>query len=264
MAALDDLIQQVSDPELRTRLQQEADRLAKQKKFGLVFEDHIPECTPLYDIPIRRNSQVALKNGEVNDIYRVAKIRGNQAVSKHNFRLPEILQVKRDNGGIEYTNHLYVDEESGAATFNLNLWEVAVLEEESRNPDFVCWLRNVSRQHWSLCIPYEMEGKIHGAYPDFIIVRMDRQSGGGYIIDILEPHTPALKDNLGKAKAFAKYAEENIGIGRFQLIRMVSDTLKDKRLKRLDFSKGVIRQKVLQAMNTDEIDHIFDEYGFFE
>ena len=83
MAALDDLIQQVSDPELRARLQQEADRLAKQKKFGLVFEDHIPECTPLYDIPIKRNSQVALKNGEVNDIYRVIKIKGSQAECIH-------------------------------------------------------------------------------------------------------------------------------------------------------------------------------------
>lgn len=83
MAALDDLIQQVSDPELRARLQQEADRLAKQKKFGLVFEEHIPECTPLFDIPVKRNSQVALRAGEVNDIYRVIKIDGDQAECVH-------------------------------------------------------------------------------------------------------------------------------------------------------------------------------------
>ena len=191
-------------------------------------------------------------------------IANGDPVSKHNLRLPEVLQVKCEKDEVEYPNHLYVDEKSGVATFKLNTWETAVLEEESLKPDFVCWLRNFSKQSWSLRIPYEMEGKIQGAYPDFIIIRMDRQSGDGYIIDILEPHTPALKDNLGKAKAFAKYAEENIGIGRFQLIRMVSDTLKDKRLKRLDFCKGVIRQKVLQAINTDEIDHIFDEYGTFE
>ncbi|MBQ7206776.1 MAG: site-specific DNA-methyltransferase [Lentisphaeria bacterium] len=83
MAALDDLIQQIGDPELRARIQREADRLLKQKKFGLVFEDHIPECTPLYDIPIRRNSQVALKSGELNDIYRVVKINGDQAECVH-------------------------------------------------------------------------------------------------------------------------------------------------------------------------------------
>ena len=39
---------------------------------------------------------------------------------------------------------------------------------------------------------------------------------------------------------------------------------KEVRFKRLDFSKGIVRQKVLAAINTDEIDHIFDEYGFFE
>ena len=83
MAALDDLIQQIKDPELRDRIQKEADSLLKQKKFGLVFEDHLPECTPLYGIPIKRKSQVALKTGEVNDIYIVDKIVGDQAGCVH-------------------------------------------------------------------------------------------------------------------------------------------------------------------------------------
>jgi len=96
MAALDDLIQQVSDPELRARLQQEADRLAKQKKFGLVFEEHIPECTPLYDIPIKRNSQVALKTGEVNDIYRVVKINGDLAECVHEVSRDSVTLPLRD------------------------------------------------------------------------------------------------------------------------------------------------------------------------
>ena len=93
MAALDDLIQQIKDPELRGRIQKEADSLLKQKKFGLVFEDHLPECTPLYGMPIKRKSQVALKIGEVNDIYIVDKIVGDQAecvheVSHENVTLP--------------------------------------------------------------------------------------------------------------------------------------------------------------------------------
>lgn len=29
-------------------------KLAKQNKFGLVFENHIPEFTPVYDIPVKR------------------------------------------------------------------------------------------------------------------------------------------------------------------------------------------------------------------
>ena len=192
-------------------------------------------------------------------------IANGDPVSKHNFRLPEVLQVKCDKEGFEYFDHLFVDENTGSATFKFSSgWESDLLKEESLKPDFVCWLRNIPRQQWSLCIPYELEGEIKGAYPDFIIIRMDNQSEDGYVLDILEPHNPALKDNLGKAKAFAKYAEENIGIGRFQLIRKESDTIKNKRFKRLDFSQGVVRQKVLAAINTDEIDHIFDEFGFFE
>ena len=95
------------------------------------------------------------------------------------------------------------------------------------------------------------------------MIRANTQ-GDGYIIDILEPHDPSRKDNLGKARAFAKYAEENIAIGRFQLIRKESDVIKNKRFKRLDFCKGEVRKKVLLATNTDDIDRIFAEYGFFE
>ena len=79
MAALNDLINQVEDKALRERLMQEAARLTKQKKFGLVFEEHIPECTPLYGIEIKRGSTVAKKAGAINDVYRVIKINSDEA-----------------------------------------------------------------------------------------------------------------------------------------------------------------------------------------
>lgn len=59
MAAIHDLLAQVQDEALRARLEQEINRLSKTKKFGLVFEEHLPECTPLYDIPVKRGSTVA-------------------------------------------------------------------------------------------------------------------------------------------------------------------------------------------------------------
>ena len=40
MAAINDLISQIQDKELRERIQHEVDKMAKQKKFGLVFEEH--------------------------------------------------------------------------------------------------------------------------------------------------------------------------------------------------------------------------------
>ena len=74
MAAIHDLLQQVTDTELRKRLEQEINRTIKNKKFGIVFEEHLPECTLLYGITIKCGSTVAKKNDKVNNIYKVVKI----------------------------------------------------------------------------------------------------------------------------------------------------------------------------------------------
>lgn len=83
MAAIHDLLAQVQDEALRTRLEQEINRLSKQKKFGLVFEEHLPECTPLYDIPVKKGSIVAKKAGAVNEMYEVSSIRDGVATCYH-------------------------------------------------------------------------------------------------------------------------------------------------------------------------------------
>ena len=49
MAAINDLIARIQDPELRMRIEKEVKDLTKQKKFGLVFENHVREMTLLYD-----------------------------------------------------------------------------------------------------------------------------------------------------------------------------------------------------------------------
>ena len=64
MAVIKNLLQQITDPVLRERLAQEVNRLSKNKKFGLVFEEHVPECTPLYSVPIKRGSFVARKQAK--------------------------------------------------------------------------------------------------------------------------------------------------------------------------------------------------------
>lgn len=80
MAAINELISRISDPELRAQIQAEVDKLSRQKKFGLVFEDHIPEATPLYGVPIRTGSLAAQKNGSVGDLMLVTEIRDGIAV----------------------------------------------------------------------------------------------------------------------------------------------------------------------------------------
>lgn len=181
-------------------------------------------------------------------------------ISKHNFTLPETISVKVESDGIIYDDHLFADGD-GQSRLKLNNWEKGVLEEEQKQSDFVCWLRNPPRKPWSLCIPYENDNTIKATYPDFIVIRKDKMIG--YVIDILEPHNPDYDDNLGKAKGFANYAEEEKRIGRIQLIRTYKDAAGKEKFIRLDMAKGSVRKKVLEAINNDELDHIFDLEGEF-
>ena len=83
MALLQDLIKQIDDPSLRERIMAEVGKLTKQKKFGLVFEEHLPECTLLYDVEIKRGDKVARKAGPVSDIYIVCSIDESKAICEH-------------------------------------------------------------------------------------------------------------------------------------------------------------------------------------
>ncbi|MBQ6700715.1 MAG: DEAD/DEAH box helicase family protein [Oscillospiraceae bacterium] len=180
-------------------------------------------------------------------------------ISKHNFRLPETIRIPHETEGVAYNNHLFVDN-SGTAVINLNGWEQKVIDEEQEQEDFVCWLRNPSRGSWALCIPYEIDGETKPTYPDFLVVRRE---GPDYIVDVLEPHDPTRIDNLGKARGFAEYARQNPGVGRIQFIKMKRDATGKERPFRLDMSRSLIRDKVSRCVNIDELNHIFDDYGFF-
>lgn len=184
-------------------------------------------------------------------------------ISKHNFRLPETINVKHESKGKKYYDHLFVNNE-GYAKIELNGWESGVIDEEEQRDDFVCWLRNPPRKPWSLSIPYKLNGIDKPAYPDFLIVRKDDKSKFGYAVDILEPHNQSFNDNLGKAQGFAEYARENTGIGRIELIRKEKNEVNEDKFKRLDLSKREIREKVLRAINIAELNHIFDKYGKFD
>ncbi len=83
MAEIDDLVEQVTDEALRAKLKEAVKHINEQKKFGLVFQEHLPECTPLYDIPIRKGCLAVRKSGssvKVSEAYIVLKIKGNTAI----------------------------------------------------------------------------------------------------------------------------------------------------------------------------------------
>ena len=100
MAVLDDLLQKVSDPVLRDRLTKEIHKATKHKKFGLVFEEHLPECTPLYDVPIKKGSRVAVRDTEIKETFTVLSVEdgtvkcvSNNDKSLHEFPLNDLVTV---------------------------------------------------------------------------------------------------------------------------------------------------------------------------
>lgn len=90
MAAIHDLLAQIQDEALRDRIEQEVNRLTKTKKFGLVFEQHLPECTPLYDMPVKAGVNVMLKNSkEDKTLYMVLKVEGETVLCARKDNLKE-------------------------------------------------------------------------------------------------------------------------------------------------------------------------------
>jgi len=80
LAAVDDLIAQIEDEALRDRLRTEVDRLTREKRFGLVFEEHLPELTPIYSAPIREGNRVARRDASLTDVWRVLSVDKEQAL----------------------------------------------------------------------------------------------------------------------------------------------------------------------------------------
>lgn len=79
MAEIHELIDRVEEPELREQLRAAVDQLAKQKKFGLVFEEHLPECVPLYEVPVKKGRLVSRKQEEAKDIFVVLSVKDGEA-----------------------------------------------------------------------------------------------------------------------------------------------------------------------------------------
>ena len=190
-------------------------------------------------------------------------VNDGDSVSCHDYYLPTTIdRYPLAADGTAYTKHLYVDEKTGSVKFNLNGWEDGLLKEESVAKGFVCWLRNPDRRPWSLCVPYEKNGHMESMYPDFLVIRNDGPHD--YFVDILEPHDPSRNDNLGKAKGLAKYADDGYSFGRIQLIRKTRKPTGGDGFIRLDMSRSEVRNRVKRTSTNDELDNVFDDYGFFE
>lgn len=88
MAAIDELIAQIEDPTLRERLCGEIERMGKSRRFGLVFENHLPELTarrtvPIHSATVSRGCLVGRRDRPLDDIWRVLAMEGDTARCLH-------------------------------------------------------------------------------------------------------------------------------------------------------------------------------------
>lgn len=135
MAAINDLIARIQDPELRLRMEKEVKELTKHKKFGLVFENHVPEMTLLYDYPISRGCKVIRKVDDdkklTEDIlWEVERVSRGMATCRHSVtgeeqQVPcqDLICVAR-NGEPIYPCLKYVDSVQNAP--DSDLWHTLI------------------------------------------------------------------------------------------------------------------------------------------
>ena len=107
MAKLEELIAKINDPTLREEIAGEVRTLKKEKQFGLVFEEHLPENVRLARVPVREGDIVAERGSSGNDLWQVLEItaKGKRAkcrrfekgygAEENSFPLQKLVAVKR-------------------------------------------------------------------------------------------------------------------------------------------------------------------------
>jgi len=79
MARIDDLLTQVSDAALRQKLEAALADMKRRQRFGLVFEDHVPETTALVGAAINEGSVVQRRDTDQDQLYVVRRLSGTKA-----------------------------------------------------------------------------------------------------------------------------------------------------------------------------------------
>ncbi len=74
MARLEDLIKDIADPRLRNQIAGEVGELKARKKFGLVFEEHLPEVVQLPALAIKPGARVAKRSDKLAGFFVVEGI----------------------------------------------------------------------------------------------------------------------------------------------------------------------------------------------
>ena len=161
MAAIDDIVnRRIKDTDLKRDLLKAIEELKQQKKFGLVFEEHLPEYTFLYDVPVREGCLVAKRFAKDDDerstYYCVKECADGKAVC-----------IEQTENKKEVTFEL--DDIIAIALFGQPIYPSLIHMDEVKNaPDSDLWhtLIEAENYHALQLLEYLYAGKVDCIYID--------------------------------------------------------------------------------------------------
>jgi len=102
MALIEDLIKDIADPRLRIQIAGELGKLKARKKFGLVFEEHLPEVVQLLGLAITPGARVAKRGNKAAGFFVAKVVNGKKVLieperggSQETASKDELVVVKR-------------------------------------------------------------------------------------------------------------------------------------------------------------------------
>jgi hypothetical protein len=146
-----------------------------------------------------------------------------------------------------YKNHLLCDE-NGNYPEELNDWEIAVVDAESKRKGSSFWYRNPQQPgQSSLGIAYLDGDQYQIVRPDFIFFAT--LEDGSVVADIVDPHGIHLADALPKLQGLALYAEVHAKAYR----RIASVAEVKGKLRILDLTREDVRKAVAGATDAKNL-----------
>lgn len=175
MATIDNLIDKISNPELRSKLLQELSRLQQEKQFGLVFEEHLPDATLLYEVEVRRGQKVTLKDKPLKEKFEVVNLCNGVAecVSldepEHTMDIAVDELVSYSELNVKSLNHIAVDKLIPFADFGDPIYPyLQPIDKISTAPDSPLWheIIEADNYHALQLLAYLYPGKVDCIYID--------------------------------------------------------------------------------------------------
>jgi adenine-specific DNA-methyltransferase len=156
MARIDDLIAEIGDERVRRAVAAEVKKLREEKKFGLVFENHIPELSYLHTASVKAGAYVVKRGTKGAEVYRVVAIEGGEA------------QIMRDVEGASETERVAVSELTVVKRYGEAIYpallSVDSVEKNPAKPYHT--IINSDNYHALQLLLYCYEGKIDLIYLD--------------------------------------------------------------------------------------------------